>query len=91
MHFGKKGKLSPRYAGPFEILDKMGEVAYRLALPPNMSSVLNVFYDFMLRKYVADPNHVRCHKVLDIEPGATHEGATWELEYAMRDKYPHLF
>lgn len=48
MRFGKKGKLSPRYVGPFEILDKIGEVAYRLALPPSLSNVHNVFNVSML-------------------------------------------
>ena len=43
MRFGKKGKLSPRYIGPFEILEKVGLVAYRLALPPELSSIHPVF------------------------------------------------
>src|SRR5436305_14436301 len=39
IRFGKRGKLRPRYVGPFEILDRIGELAYRLALPPKFSSV----------------------------------------------------
>ena len=37
MRFGKKGKLSPRYIGPYEILERIGELAYRLELPPELS------------------------------------------------------
>ncbi|GKG32967.1 hypothetical protein Tco_0430477, partial [Tanacetum coccineum] len=42
--FGIKGKFSPRFIGPFEILDRVGEVSYRLALPPQLSHVHNVFH-----------------------------------------------
>ena len=58
MRFGKKGKLASRYIGPFEILEKICIVAYRLALPPNMSQVHPVFHVLMLRKYIFDPSHV---------------------------------
>ncbi|XP_058211484.1 uncharacterized protein LOC131323652 [Rhododendron vialii] len=58
IRFGKKGKLSPRYIGPFEILEKIGEVAYRLALPPQIDRVHNVFHVSMLRKYMSHPSHV---------------------------------
>ena len=44
--------------GPFEILDRIGAVAYRVALPPTLATVHNVFHVSMLRKYVADPSHV---------------------------------
>ncbi|XP_074342437.1 uncharacterized protein LOC141679990 [Apium graveolens] len=43
-HFGMKGKLSPRYVGPFDIMEKIGEVSYRVALPPQLSHVHNVFH-----------------------------------------------
>ena len=56
--FGKRGKLSPRYIGPFKILKRMGMVAYRLALPSSLSGVHEVFYVSMLRKYTPDPTHV---------------------------------
>ena len=56
--FNKRGKLSPRFIGPFEILERIGTVAYRLALPPSMSGVHEVFHVSMLRKYIPDPAHV---------------------------------
>ena len=56
--FGKQGKLSPRYIGPFEILEMVGTVAYQLALLPNLSGVHAVFHVSMLRKYTPDPTHV---------------------------------
>ena len=56
--FGKREKLSPRYIGPFEVLEKVSTVAYRLALPPSLSSVHAVFHVSMLRKYSPDSTHV---------------------------------
>ncbi|XP_043717599.1 uncharacterized protein LOC122665511 [Telopea speciosissima] len=58
MWFSKKGKLSPRYIGPYEILAKVGPVAYRLALPPSLNGVHDVFHISMLWKYVHDPSHI---------------------------------
>ena len=58
MRFGKEGKLTPRYIGSFEILERIGMVAYRLALSPDMSQVHSVFHVSMLRKYILDPSHV---------------------------------
>ena len=55
--FGKRGKLSPRYIKPFEVLEKVGAVAYRLALPPSLSGVHEVFHVSMLQKYTLDPTH----------------------------------
>ena len=56
--FGIKGKLSPRYVGPFEILERIGVVAYRLALPPLLDKVHNIFHVSMLRKCVSDLNQI---------------------------------
>ena len=58
IRFGKRRKLSPRYIGPFEVLERVGEVAYWLALPPSLSSIHEVFQVSMLRKYTPDPNHI---------------------------------
>ena len=67
MRFEKKGKLSPQFVGPFEILERVGVVAYRLALPPSLSAVHNVFHVSMLRKYVADTSHVVDYEPLEID------------------------
>ena len=58
VRFGKRGKLSPRVIGPFEMLERIGSIAYRLALPPSMLGVHEVFHVSMLRKYIPDPAHV---------------------------------
>ena len=51
MHFGYTGKLSPRFIGPFEILESVGAVTYRLSSPSKLANVHNVFHVLMLRKY----------------------------------------
>ena len=58
IRFNKRGKLAPRYIGPFEILEMVGTVAYRFELPPSLSGVHEVFHVSMLRKYTPDPAHV---------------------------------
>ena len=73
MRFGKKGKLSPRFIGPFEILERIGKVAYRLALSPDLASVYNVFNVSMLKKYISDPSHI-----LSQEPIEVHEDLSYE-------------
>ncbi|GAV64392.1 Chromo domain-containing protein [Cephalotus follicularis] len=65
--FGKKGKLAPRYIGPFEILERVEEVAYQLALPPALSNVHNVFHISMLRRYIPDPSHVLDYDTVPVQ------------------------
>ncbi|GKD19973.1 putative reverse transcriptase domain-containing protein [Tanacetum coccineum] len=55
VHFGKKGKLAPRFVGPFEIIEKVGHVAYRLDLPEELNGVHDTFHVSNLKKCLADP------------------------------------
>ena len=71
VRFGKCGKLSPRFIGPFEILEKIGVVAYQLALPPTMSVVHEVFHVSMLRKYTPDPAHVADWGQIEVDTDGT--------------------
>ena len=58
MRFCKRGNLTPRYIGPFEVLKRVGEVAYELALPPGLSGVHPVFHVSMLKRYHGDGNYI---------------------------------
>ncbi|KAM2757863.1 hypothetical protein PS2_019553 [Malus domestica] len=72
VRFGKRDKLSPRYIGPYEIIERIGEVAYRLELPLELSKVHNVFHVLMLRHYVSDPSHVIPPQPLEINLDLTY-------------------
>ena len=71
--FGKRGKLPPRFIGPFEILKRIGTVAYRLALPPNKKGVHEVFHVSMLRKYTPDLAHVVDWGQIEVDTNGTFE------------------
>ena len=63
VRFGARGKLSPRFIGPYEILERVGKVTYRLALPNSLEKVHDVFHVLQLKRYQAATSHV-----LDLEP-----------------------
>ena len=73
IRFGVKGKLSPRFIGPFEVLEKLGAVAYRIALPPSLAAVHNVFHVLQLRRYVRDDSHVLDHSELELRSDLSYE------------------
>ena len=58
LRFGRKGKPSPRFIGPYEVLERIGPVAYHLALPPELAKLHDVFHVSMLRRYRSDPSHI---------------------------------
>ena len=71
--FGKRGKLSLRFIGPFKILERVGTIEYRLALPPSMSGVHEVFHVSMLRKYTPYPAHVVDWEKIEVDTDGTFE------------------
>ena len=64
---GSCAKLSPRYCWPFEVLEKIGPIAYRIAFPVS-TRAHNVFHVSLLKEYVHDPNHVINWDVIQVEP-----------------------
>ena len=72
LRFGRKGKLTPRYNGPFEITQKVGPVAYRLALPPALQGIHDVFHISQLRWYLHDPQHVISFEPLQLKKNLTY-------------------
>ena len=75
--FHVKGKLEPRFIGPFEITARRGEVAYQLELPPELSDVHNVFHVSQLRKCLQVPNKPDLykdvnHQAIDLQPDLTY-------------------
>ena len=58
LRFGKKGKLSLRFIGPYEILERIEPIAYRLALPMELAKLHNVSYVLMLRRYRSDESYI---------------------------------
>ena len=94
MRFGKKGKLSPRYVGPFEILERIGHVAYKLTLPPALSRIHCVFHISMLRRYVSDPSHILSYEPLQVQENLSYEEMPMEIldckDQVLRNKTIHL-
>ena len=79
MRFGENGKLSPRFIGSYEVIKKVGSVAYRLALPPELEKIHNVFHVSMLRRYRSDPSHVVSSETIDLKPDLTYEEEPVEI------------
>ena len=73
LRFRRKGKLSPRYMGPYEIVERIREVAYRLRLPPELARIHDVFHVSMLRKYIPDPSHVLRDQPVELKEDLTYE------------------
>ncbi|XP_070667598.1 uncharacterized protein [Malus domestica] len=94
VRFGKKGKLSPRYMGPYMITELVGEVAYRLKLPPELSKVHDVFHVSMLQHYASDPSHVIHPQTLEINSDLTYDEEPVTLldwkDKELRNKIVHL-
>ena len=79
MRFKKKGKLSPRFIGPYEVIEKVGPVACRLALPLELEKIHNVFHVSMLRRYRSDLPHVVSSETIELRPDLTYEEEPVEI------------
>ena len=79
VEIGKANKLSPRFVGPFEILERIGSVAYWVALPPALSKIHNVFHISNLRKFVFDSKHVIEYEPLQIQENLSYEEITIKI------------
>ena len=79
MRFEKNGKLSPRFLGPYEVIEKVGLVAYILALPPELEKIHNVFHVSMLRRYRSDPSHVVSSETIELRPDLSYEEVPVEI------------
>ena len=93
IRFGKKGKLSPEFIGPYEVIEKVGPVVYRLALPPNLEKIHNVFHVSMLRRYRSDPSHVVSSETIELRLDLTYEEepveiSAWEVKELRNKKIP---
>ncbi|KAJ8765372.1 hypothetical protein K2173_012069 [Erythroxylum novogranatense] len=73
LRFGKKGKLSPRFIGPYEILKKVGPVAYQLALPGELARLHDVFHVSMLRRYRSDASHKISMQEIQVQQDLSYE------------------
>ena len=75
IRFQTRGKLNPRYIGPFRILERIGLVAYRLELPPELSRIHNIFHVSMLKKYIPDLSHI-----LEVPPVELEEDLSFKVQ-----------
>ncbi|KAK4709950.1 hypothetical protein R3W88_004463 [Solanum pinnatisectum] len=79
MRFGKKGKLSPRFVGPYQILRRVGKVAYELDLPNELASVHPVFHVSMLKKCIGDPKSIVPLEGLELKENISYEEVPVEI------------
>ena len=73
MRFGKNGKFNPRFIRSYEVIEKVGLVEYRLALPPRLEKIHYVFHVSMLRRYRSNSSHVVSSETIELRPDLTYE------------------
>jgi hypothetical protein len=72
-HFKVRGKLTPRFIGPFKILEKRGEVAYQLELPPQLSDVHDIFHVSQLKKCLRVSEEQMPMEALDVKEALSYQ------------------
>lgn len=73
LRFGCKGKLTPRFIGPYEVVERIGSVAYQLKLPHEFDKIHDVFHVSMLRKCRSDSSHVVAADDIEVRPNLTYK------------------
>ncbi|XP_017628640.2 uncharacterized protein LOC108471550 [Gossypium arboreum] len=73
LRFGRKGKLSPRYIESYKVVERIGPVAYRLALSPELQKIHDVFHVSMLRRYRSDSSLIISVKDIEVRPDLSYE------------------
>ena len=76
----KSRKLTPRFIGPYQISEKIGEVAYQITLPPSLANLHDVFHVSQLRKYILDPSHVIQMDDVQVRDNLTVEASPVRIE-----------
>jgi hypothetical protein len=71
--FDQKGKLSPKFIGPYEIVERIGKLAYRLLLPQSLNRVHNVFHVSQLKQYIPDSSHVLIPEPVELDPSMSYQ------------------
>ncbi|WMV29228.1 hypothetical protein MTR67_022613 [Solanum verrucosum] len=79
MRFGKKGKLNPRYVGPYKMLKRVGKVAYELEFPTELAAVYPIFHILLLKKCVGNPASIMPLESVDVKDSLTYEEVLVEI------------
>ncbi|WMV08971.1 hypothetical protein MTR67_002356 [Solanum verrucosum] len=79
MRFGKKGKLSPRYVGPYKILKRVGNVVYELELPTELAAVHPIFHISLFKKCMGDPTSIVPLESVVVKDSLTYENVPVEI------------
>ncbi|XP_016704117.1 uncharacterized protein [Gossypium hirsutum] len=85
LRFGQKGKLSPRLIGPYQVIERIGPVAYHLQFLPKLERIHDAFHVSMLRKYQSDPSHVVSVEEIEVQSNLTYDEELVEI-LAHKDK-----
>ncbi|TYK03724.1 putative Retrotransposon protein [Cucumis melo var. makuwa] len=90
LHFGRKGKLSPRYIGPYRITERVGSATHRLQLPVELARIHDVFHVSTLRKYIPDPSHVLQRQLVELREDLSYDEEAVQIldrkEQVLRNK-----
>ncbi|KAA3466363.1 gag-pol polyprotein [Gossypium australe] len=93
LRFGRKGKLSPRFIGTYQVLKRVGPIAYQLELPPELNRIHDVFHVSLMRRYCSDPSHIVPVKEIEVRLDLSFEEEPvqildWDVKVLRRKSVP---